>query len=502
MSREASATGNFHGNFTRLRAGGRKSVRLLNPYRFVTGHPPVMKTFPAGFTWGSATASYQIEGAWNEGGKGPSIWDAFTQIPGKIAEGHHANVGCDHYHRMEEDVALMAAMGLKAYRFSIAWSRILPTGRGVVNEEGVAFYTRLLDALERHGIEPWVTLYHWDLPLALQLELDGWLNPELADHFAAYARVCFERFGGRVKHWITLNEPWVVSIMGHANGVMAPGRISTREPYAVAHQLLRAHAKAVAVYRQDFQAAQGGQIGITNNCDWREPKTDSAADKAAAQRALEFFLGWFADPIYHGDYPAVMRERLGERLPIFSDEDRALLRGSSDFFGLNHYTTLFAADKNAAEMEGSNPYGNGGISEDQDVELTADPAWAKSSLGWAVVPWGCERLLRWIDERYGHPPVVITENGYARADEVVDGRVADPERIHFIESYLGACHDAITAGVDLRGYFVWSLMDNFEWACGYTQRFGMHHVNYATGERTPKDSARAFAQIIAANGLS
>ncbi|WP_221029948.1 GH1 family beta-glucosidase [Actomonas aquatica] len=460
-----------------------------------------MKTFPTGFTWGSATASYQIEGAWNEGGKGPSIWDAFTQIPGKIAEGHDGTVACDHYHRMEEDVALMAAMGLKAYRFSIAWSRVMPTGRGEVNEEGIAFYSRLLDALKAHGIEPWVTLYHWDLPLALQLELDGWRNPELPDHFAAYARLCFERFGDRVKHWITLNEPWVVSIMGHANGVMAPGRVSNREPYAVAHQLLRAHGKAVDVYRREFQAEQGGQIGITNNCDWREPKTDSAADQAAAQRALEFFVGWFGDPIYHGDYPAVMRERLGDRLPQFSDEDRALLRGSSDFFGLNFYTGLYAANQGEETSGESNPYGNGGISEDQDVELSADPTWKKSSMGWPVLPWACERLLKWIDRRYGHPPIVITENGFAQDNPVVDGRVADPDRAAFITTYLEACHQAITDGVDLRGYFVWSLLDNFEWACGYTQRFGLHHVDYATGRRTPKDSARVYAQIIANNGL-
>lgn len=461
-----------------------------------------MKTFPANFTWGTATASYQIEGAWNEDGKGPSIWDAFTQTPGKIAEGHHGNISCDHYHRLEQDVEMMAAMGLKAYRFSIAWSRILPTGRGEVNAEGIAFYSRLLDLLAKHDIIPWVTLYHWDLPLALQLELDGWLNPEMAEHFAAYARVCFDHFGDRVRHWITFNEPWVIAIMGHNNGVMAPGRTSNTEPYLVAHQILRSHGQAVEVYRREFQSAQGGQIGITNNCDWREPKTDVPADQEAAQRALEFFLGWFADPIYLGDYPAVMRERLGDRLPHFSDEDKALLAGSSDFFGLNHYSTLYAENKSAEQMGKQNPYGNGGISEDQDVELSYDPSWKTSSMGWSMVPWGCMKLLQWIDQRYGHPPIVITENGCALDDELVDGRVHDPVRSEFLQAYLGACHDAIESGVDLRGYFVWTLMDNFEWACGFTKRFGLHYTDFATGERYPKDSAAAYAKIIADNGVA
>ncbi len=461
-----------------------------------------MKEFPAGFTWGTATASYQIEGGWNADGKGPSIWDAFTQTPGKIAEGGTGNVTCDHYHLMETDVKLMADMGLKAYRFSLSWSRIMPTGRGEVNQAGIDFYSRLLDELAKHDITPWVTLYHWDLPLALQLELDGWLNPEMADHFAGYARVCFEHFGDRVQNWITFNEPWVISIMGHNNGIMAPGRQSITEPYLVAHQLLRSHGKAVDVYRREFQTKQGGQIGITNNCDWREPKTDSPVDQEAAQRALEFFLGWFADPIYLGDYPAVMRERLGDRLPEFSDEDRELLAGSSDFFGLNHYSTLYAEEKSADEMSKQNPYGNGGISEDQDVELTMDPSWKVTSMQWSVVPWGCTKLLHWIDQRYGHPPIVITENGCALEDKLVDGRVHDPDRAEFITSYVEACHQAIQEGVDLRGYFVWTLLDNFEWACGFTRRFGLHYTDYETRKRYPKDSAQVYADIITNNGLT
>ena len=460
-----------------------------------------MRSFPENFTWGTATASYQIEGAWNEDGKGPSIWDAFSQTPGKIANGDTGNSACDHYHQMEADVEMMAGLGLKAYRFSIAWSRIYPTGRGEVNAEGVAFYSKLIDTLLEHGITPWVTLYHWDLPLALQMELDGWLNPAMADHFESYARTCFEHFGDRVKHWITFNEPWVISILGHGQGMFAPGRTSNSEPYQVAHQLLRSHAKAVACYRSEFQQAQSGQIGITNNCDWREPKTDSAADKEAAQRALEFFLGWFADPVYLGDYPACMRERLGERLPEFSAEEKALLKGSSDFFGLNHYTTMFAAESRPDEGTEINPFGNGGISEDQDVDLSVDPDWKLTSMDWAVVPWGCRKLLQWIDARYGRPPIVITENGCSLADELVDGEVRDPFRVEFYRSYLTACHEAIESGVDLRGYFAWTLMDNFEWSRGYEKRFGLHYVDFETKKRYAKDSARFFADVARQNAV-
>jgi beta-galactosidase len=460
-----------------------------------------VKQFPEGFIWGSATSSYQIEGAWLEGGKGPSIWDVFSHMPGKTANGDTGDVACDHYHRFRDDVALMAAMGLPAYRFSISWPRIQPTGSGKPNPEGLAFYSNLIDALLDHGITPWVTLYHWDLPAALQFEEDGWLNPRLADRFADYADICFAHFGDRVKHWITLNEAWVVSVLGYGQGIFAPGRVSTAEPYQAAHQLLRAHAKAVDVYRRKYQAQQGGQIGITNNCDWREPKTDRAADRQAAERAVAFFLGWFADPVYRGDYPDVMRARVGDRLPVFTDEDRALLRGSSDFFGLNHYTTMYAGEAVPGAGVPLGPNDNAGLIEDQGVVLTADPAWGRTEMGWSIVPWGLRKLLQWIDARYDRPPVVLTENGCAFDDRLVDGRVDDAPRIAFLDGYIGECHRALEAGVDLRGYFLWSFLDNFEWASGYTKRFGLHHVDFATGQRTPKASARWYADVIRQNGL-
>ena len=458
-----------------------------------------MKKFPKDFVWGTATSSYQIEGAAKIGGKGPSIWDAFCQIPGKTHRGETGEVACDHYHRYKEDIQLMKNMGVKAYRFSIAWARIMPTGKDKVNEEGVQFYSDLIDALLEAGIEPWITLYHWDLPLALQLEDDGWLGEYISDYFAAYSDVCFSRFGDRVKNWITLNEPWVVAILGYGQGVFAPGRFSNSEPYLAAHQLILAHGKSVKIYREKY-AHQNGQIGITNNGDWREPLTDSELDKQAAERALEFFLAWFADPVYKGDYPQVMKDRLGDRLPKFTEEEKELITGSSDFFGLNHYTTMYAAHDDGTEKE-RNVYGNGGISEDQDVDLSLDPNWDVTLMQWAVVPWGCKKLLEWIDERYDSPNIIITENGCAYPDELIDGKVNDEERLEFYRSYLEACNEAIENGVKLKGYFAWSFMDNFEWASGYDKRFGLHYVDFKTLERTPKKSALWFAKVTANNSV-
>ena len=460
-----------------------------------------MIVFPEDFIWGSATSSYQIEGSAQEGGRAWSIWDAFAHTPGRTTNQDTGDIACDHYNRYKEDVKLMADLGLKAYRFSISWSRIQPDGQGEINQEGIQFYSNLIDELLKYDITPWVTLYHWDLPLALHTEKDGWLNPEIADYFANYAKICFEHFGDRVKHWITLNESWVISILGYAEGVFAPGRKSKDEPYLVAHQLLRAHGKAVEVYRDQFGDSQKGQIGITNNCDWREPLTNSPEDVKAAQRALEFFLGWFADPIYFGDYPASMRARLGARLPQFSEEDVKIIKGSSDFFGLNHYSTLNASDEPQGDAAENGVYGNGGIFDDQRIQLTPDPALKVTALDWPIAPWGCRKLLEWIKDRYDNPPIYITENGCAFNDKIDDGEVNDNERINFVAGYLQACHQAIENGVNLKGYFVWSLMDNFEWAEGYSKRFGIHYVDYETLNRTPKDSAKWYRNVISKNGF-
>jgi beta-glucosidase len=461
-----------------------------------------MRTFPNNFVWGAATSSYQIEGAWLEGGKGLSIWDAFCHTPGKIKNGDTGDFACDHYHRLAEDVQWMADLGLQAYRFSISWPRLQPAGRGKSNPQALRFYSDLIDALLAHHITPWVTLYHWDLPLALQLEYGGWLNPKLAACFADYAALCFDAFGDRVKNWITLNEPWCSAVLGHGIGIHAPGRVSREEPYLAGHTLLRAHALAVERYRTQFQRHQKGRISLSNNCDWREPRTDSEADRLAAQRAVEFFLGWFADPVYKGDYPAVMRERLGARLPQFVDAEKASLKGSADFFGLNHYSTMYAADAPAKNSHATrHVHDNSGPAQDQDIVLSSDPEWEKTEMHWNIVPSGFRKLLQWIDARYGSPEIYVTENGCAMPDTLENGEVNDQRRIAFLEGYLNAAADALAAKVNLKGYFVWSFMDNFEWSEGYSKRFGLHYVDFRTGQRVPKASARWYAEVIKRNGL-
>lgn len=461
-----------------------------------------MKQFPDGFLWGTATASYQIEGAAHKDGRGPSIWDVFSITPGRVFERHTGDIACDHYHRWEEDIQLMKQMGIGCYRFSISWSRIIPDGKGKVNEKGIAFYNKLIDGLLENGIEPWVTLYHWDLPLSLQIEEDGLLNRKAIDHFVDYARVCFERFGDRVKNWITLNEPWCSSFLGYGSGLHAPGRKSDVEPYVAAHNLLLSHAYIVDLYRKEFQDTQKGQIGITNNCDWREPLTDKPEDVKAAQRSLEFFLGWFADPVYFGKYPEVMEEYVGHKLPKFTEEESALIKGSSDFFGLNHYTTMMAAEPEERITTAGDIQGNGGLSQDQQVALSSDPSWEQTDMGWNIVPWGCQKLLEWIAERYGNPPIYITENGCAMPHE--DDRetaLNDTRRIDFLSGYISACHQAIENGVNLKGYMCWSFMDNFEWSFGYSRRFGLNWVDYETGERQPKASAKWYGELARKNAL-
>ena len=445
------------------------------------------------FVWGVATAAHQVEGAWLEGDKGFSIWDAYAHIPGKILNGDNADVACDQYHRYEEDVALMKELGVTAYRFSLAWSRIIPDGSGKINQAGIDYYNRLINCLLENGIVPWVTLYHWDLPLALQMTHDGWLNRKTAEYFARYARICFDNFGDRVKNWITLNEPWCSAVLGHGLGVFAPGRTSPDEPYIAGHNLLIGHALAVKEFRD---GGFGGVIGISNNCDWREPLNDSELNRSAAQRALEFFYGWFTDPLVFGDYPAIMRERLGSRLPDFTDEDRKLVKGSTDFLGLNHYSTAFAS---AEPVPGGldSVCGNGGMSNDSEVYLSHHPDWEKTDLQWSVVPWGFRKMLNWIADRYPGLPLYVTENGCAVAEPDVTTAKNDEFRCHFMSGYIDAMKEAILVdGNDVRGYFVWSLIDNFEWAFGYSKRLGLIRCDFNTLERIPKKSYYHYRKII------
>jgi beta-glucosidase len=459
-----------------------------------------MIQFPKDFKWGTSTSAYQIEGGWRTDGKGPSVWDAFCLIPGKIRNNESAETACDHYHRFKEDVKLMKEMGLKVYRFSIAWSRIMPAGRGKVNKKGLQFYSDLIDELIANDIEPWITLNHFDLPLALEQELDGWLNKEVAECFGEYARVCFKSFGDRVKHWVTFNEAWVVAMLSYGKGMFAPGRASKKEAYLAGHNILLAHAKAFQIYDKEFRSHQKGQIGITNNCDWREPLSSEKADVDAAQRALEFYFGWLTDPLFFGEYPLSMQTRLKGIIPDFTPEEKIMVKNSFDFIGLNHYTTHYAADSRG-EVEEPFPGASLAFPEDQDVNLSVDPHWKLTEMNWPVVPDGLYKLLKWIDDRYDHPVLYITENGAAFNDQKSDGKVDDQERIDYLKGYVSSCHKAIQEGVDVRGYFVWSLLDNFEWTHGYSKRFGLHYVDFETIKRVPKSSALWYKNVIKNNGL-
>lgn len=449
------------------------------------------------FVWGAATAAYQIEGGTLEGGRGYSIWDAFCRIPGRVHAMANGDVACDSYHRVEEDVRMLKLLGVNAYRFSIAWPRIQPGGRGAPNPEGIAYYNKLIDLLLANGITPFVTLYHWDLPLDLQMAHDGWLNREIVDDFTAYATLCFDAFGDRVKHWITLNEPWCCAVLGHGLGVFPPGRTDPDEPYLAAHHMLLAHAGAVRAFRE---RGSDGVIGITNNCDWREPLTQKPEDREAAERAVEFFYAWFADPVVFGEYPEVMRKRLGARLPEFTEEQKTLMKGSADFLGLNHYSTLYASAEKPEVDAGIGPNGNGGMSDDQEVFLSADPAWERTDMQWNILPWGFRKLLNWIADRYPGYPIYVTENGCACREPDAVSALDDDQRCRFLKSYTDAMFEAVrTDGVDVRGYFCWSLMDNFEWAQGYTKRLGLIRCSPDNLERVPKRSFFTYREIIRKN---
>ena len=463
--------------------------------------------FPEGFMWGSATAAYQIEGGQDEDdGRSPCIWDTFCAREGKVENGDDGSVACDHYHLWKDDVAMMRKLGLPAYRFSIAWSRLLPNGRGEVNPKGLEFYNNLIDVLVASNITPLVTIYHWDLPECLDAEYGGWLDRKVVDDFAYYAKTCFRCFGNRVKHWITFNEPWCSAVLGYCNGEMAPGRKDRpgEEPYRASHHIILAHATAVKLYRDEFQAEQKGVIGITLNMDWREPLTDEPEDKAAARRALDWQLGWYADPIWKGDYPESMKKRCGDRLPSFTEEEKDLIKGTSDFFGLNHYSTAYASNP-TGKAETKSMWGNvqsGGYFDDQDCTLTDDPSWLRTDMGWPVVPWGLSRLCEYIQREY-HPEggIWVTENGCAVQDDDVEKAKQDTFRVNYYRDYIAQLHRAIGRGADVRAYFAWSLMDNFEWALGYSKRFGLCHVDYKTQVRTPKASAWFISDVIQKNAL-
>jgi beta-glucosidase len=442
---------------------------------------PVLR-FPEGFLWGSATASYQIEGSPLADGAGASIWHTFSHQPGVIAGDHNGDVACDHYNRWREDIALMRELGMRAYRFSISWPRVFPAGYGAVNEPGLAFYDRLVDGLLEAGIEPMVTLYHWDLPQALQNE-GGWSNPEIAGHFADYAEVTMRKLGDRVNKWITFNEPWVFHWVGSVLGIHAPGQNDMAAALAGGHHTLRAHGLAVQRFRG---IVPDGKIGITLSVQAHLPATDDARDVEAAARARAFNNEWFVDPIVFGEYPAALREQFGELLPEITESDREIFRQPFDFLGLNYYTrNVQRADENGFFRA-----------------ATERPAGFYTSMDSEIYPAGLYHVLREFDSRYGLP-LYITENGAGFYGETpaADGQVKDSERLLYLQGHLEMCHRAISEGVDLRGYLVWSLLDNFEWGFGYAMRFGIVRCDFETLERTPKLSALWLRRVMGENGI-
>ena len=447
--------------------------------------------FPTGFVWGAATSSYQIEGAVQEDGRGESIWDRFAHTPGKIADGSTGDVACDHYHRWREDIGLMKELGLHAYRFSIAWPRILPAGRGAVNQAGLDFYSRLVDGLLAAGITPFATLYHWDLPQALQ-DAGGWPVRATAEAFVEYADITSRALGDRVKNWITHNEPWCASLLSYQIGEHAPGWQDWPAALAAAHHLLLSHGWAVPVLRQNSPDAA---VGITLNFTPATPASSSPEDLAATRYFDGYFNRWFADPLYRGAYPEdmVAAYTAAGHLPaggpgFIYPGDLAVIRRPTNFLGVNYYTRAVIGTA-----------GNG--APPTPVQAAAAAA-EHTDMAWEVYPAGLRDLLLRLATDYHPATLYVTENGASYADGPgADGRVHDERRRRYLRDHFAACKQAIDQGVPLAGFFVWSLMDNFEWAKGYSQRFGTIWVDYATQQRLPKDSALWYRQVIAENSL-
>ncbi|CAM8884347.1 unnamed protein product [Rhodiola kirilowii] len=470
-------------------------------------------SFPKGFVFGTASSAYQYEGAVKEDGRGMTIWDTFARKFGKVSDFSNGDIAVDQYHRYPEDIQLMKDMGMDAYRFSIAWSRIFPNGTGPINQAGVDHYNNLINALLAKGIEPYVTLYHWDLPQALEHRYLGWLDRQIINDFAIYAETCFQKFGDRVKHWITFNEPHTFAVQGYTGGLQAPGRCSilshllckdgnsSTEPYIAGHNVLLSHAAVVDVYRRKYKAKQKGSVGVSFDVIWYEPATNSTKDIEATQRAQDFQLGWFLDPLMFGDYPKTMRHRVGGRLPTFSSAEAALLKGSLDFVGINHYTTFYAQDNSSSIV--------GRITDIFTDSGTATlpfrglkPIGDRANAIWLyIVPGGMRSLMNYIKQKYDNPTVIITENGMDDPNNLLiplKDALKDEKRIRYHNDYLTNLLAAIKEdGCNVKGYFAWSLLDNWEWSFGFTSRFGLYFVEYNNNRtRHAKDSVQWFKNFL------
>lgn len=437
--------------------------------------------FPEGFVFGAATSSYQIEGAVNQDGRGKTIWDTFSHTKGKIDNFENGDIACDHYNRYQGDVDLMAGLGFNGYRFSFAWSRILPEGIGAIEERGLDFYDRLIDSLLEAGIQPYATLYHWDLPQALQ-DKGGWASRDSIQWFTEYTNVVTKHYGDKIKHWATFNEPFVISFVSHWQGRHAPGIKSLPTALKVAHHLHLSHGKAIPVIRENVDNAKAG---IVMDLHHYIPKTDSEADIAAAKRQENLYNYWFADPVFKGQYPAELVDYLGDALDEIDLDEIGDACVPLDFVGINYYMlnrVEHAEDTNELKTR---------VVPDENAIIT--------EMNWEVYPQGLYEQLMWLKNEYNVPAIYITENGASFDDTFEDGAVHDVLRVNYFHGHLAAVQKAIDAGAPVRGYFAWSLMDNFEWALGYAKRFGIVHVDFDTLERTPKDSAKYYSRVIAAN---
>ena len=430
------------------------------------------KPFPSSFTWGVATSAFQIEGASSADGKGPSIWDTFSHTPGRIIDGSNGDIACEHYYRYKEDVGLMAGLGVDAYRFSMAWSRVQPQGKGDWNEAGWTFYSNLLDELAAKNIDAHITLYHWDLPQGLQDE-GGWLNRETAYHFAEYAAEVARRFGNRVKTIATHNEPWCTANLGYGNAQFAPGVADVKQSVQVSHHLLLSHGLAMRAMRAVTPSCQ---LGIVLNQWTADAATDSQADLDLAAWEYARSVQWFMEPIFKGRYPEYALKGHGPNAPVIEAGDLEIIQGPLDFLGVNYYFRAFCS----AEEPPRKPEGKLGFTD----------------MGWEIYPQGLTELLVKLKGEYDLPPIYITENGMANPDAVINGSVPDAARIDYVQRHLAALQAAMDEGVNVAGYFLWSLMDNFEWNSGYAKRFGIIHVDYETQERTLKDSAHWYREFI------
>ncbi|MFN8223605.1 MAG: GH1 family beta-glucosidase [Gaiellales bacterium] len=435
--------------------------------------------FPRSFSWGAATSAYQVEGAVREGGRGVSIWDRFCDVPGKVLNADNGAVACDFYHRYPDDIRLMQELGIDSFRFSVAWPRVLPTGTGPVNQPGLDFYDRLVEALLEAGIEPCVTLYHWDLPIELQ-DRGGWPSRELIGPFTDYAEVVAGRLGDRVKRWITHNEPWVVAWLGYGNGEHAPGLESRKLALAASHTLLVSHGHAVEVLRN---LSPDSEVGITLNLQPVYAAGDTEGDLAAVAYVDGYFNRWYLDPLYRGEYPADMLELYGADAPEVRDGDFARITVPTDYLGINYYSRHLVG-------QGTSP---------TSPRYLREPASDYTAMDWEVYPRGLTDLLVRLHRDYAPPALQVTENGAAYDDpEPAGGFVEDPERVAYFASHVAALGDAIEECVPVTAYYAWSLLDNFEWAFGYERRFGIVHVDFETLERTPKASFRFLRDLLAA----